>query len=145
MFAHLLDYMVGALTWGGCGEAHMPQHPWGRAAVKGYAPTSIVDLLRADAWPPTVQPISRRLANCGHWADAPPARTLLDCGKVLRSGEALTLQQRAVRWPAPNRASGGLLIAAALRRPGPRQQLVKLLHGPAVDELCEDVGQIGLR
>jgi hypothetical protein len=41
MFAHLLDYIVGASAWGGCVEAHMRQHPWGRDAVKGHAPASI--------------------------------------------------------------------------------------------------------
>jgi hypothetical protein len=35
MFAHLLDYIVDASAWGGCGDAHMRQHPWGRNAVKG--------------------------------------------------------------------------------------------------------------
>jgi hypothetical protein len=66
MFAHLVDYIVGASAWGA-------------------------------------------------------ARAPLDFGNVFRSGKALTLQQRAARWGAPNRASGGLLVAAALRRPGPRQ------------------------
>jgi Adenylate and Guanylate cyclase catalytic domain len=41
----------------------MGQPPWGRDAVKGYAPTSIVDLLRANIWRPAVQVVSRRLAN----------------------------------------------------------------------------------
>jgi len=29
--------------------------------------------------------------------------------------------------------------------PGPRQQFIEFLRGPAIDELCEDVGQISLR
>ena len=28
--------------------------------------------------------------------------------------------------------------------PGPRQQVIEFLHGPAIDELGEDVGQISL-
>src|SRR6201987_4939822 len=40
--------------------------------------------------------------------------------------------------------SGGLLVAARLVSPSPGQQGVELLHGPTIDELGEDVGQIGL-
>ena len=107
----------------------MRQHPQGWDAAKCYAPAS-----------------SRRTANLDHGtAEAPAARALLDFGKVLRSGTALTLQRRAARTAAPNRDSSGLLIAAALRGPSPGQKFVELLHGPTVDELCEDVGQISLR
>ena len=41
--------------------------------------------------------------------------------------------------------SGSELILAILFRPSPRQQLVELLHRPAVHQRGEDVGQIGLR
>jgi len=72
--------------------------------VKGYAPASIVDLLRADIWPPALQLISRRLANRDHGrADAPAARAPLDYGKVLRFGKAQTLQQRAACSAARNK------------------------------------------
>ena len=55
------------------------------------------------------------------------------------------------RPPNPSRhgpSSRGLLLAASfLTRvgPGPGQKLVDPPHGPAVDELGEDVSQIGLR
>src|SRR6516165_1377333 len=123
MLAHVVDYIVGASGWGGCGRAHMRRQFQGRDAARCYAPASIVEILRADA---------------------PAAGAPLDFGKMRRSGEAPTPQQRAPRAAAPKRHSSGLLIATTLRRPGPRQQLVELLHGPTVDELCEDVGQIGL-
>jgi hypothetical protein len=58
----------------------------------------------------------------------------------------------AVRWvnirPAvatrPGRSSGPL-IAGAVLRPTPREQLVKLLHGPTVDEFGKNIGQVSLR
>jgi TIR domain len=50
----------------------MRQHPQGRDAAKCYAPASIVELLRADIWPPALQLVSRRAANRDHGrADAP--------------------------------------------------------------------------
>src|SRR6201981_1938717 len=131
MLTHVVDYVVDASGWGGCGRAHMWQHAQGRDAARCHAPASIVELLRADIWPPAFQLFSRRAANRDHGrADPPPAHAPLDFGKVLRSGTALTLQKRAAGSAAPNRDSSGLLIAAVPRRPGPRQPFVALPHGP---------------
>src|SRR5215468_3777020 len=74
MLAHVVNYIVGASGWGGCGRAHMRQQFQGRDAVRCYAPASFVETLRADA---------------------PTARAPLDFGKMRRSGEAPTLQHRA--------------------------------------------------
>jgi hypothetical protein len=80
----------------------MRQHPQGRDAAKCYAPASIVELLRADIWPPALQLVSRRAANRDHGrADAPAARAPLDFGKVLRSSAALTLQRGRPGRPPP--------------------------------------------
>src|SRR5215471_11182285 len=79
MLAHVVDYIVGASGWGGCGRAHMRQQFQGRDAARCYAPASFVEILRADA---------------------PAARAPLDFGKMRRSGEAPTLQQRAPRGRA---------------------------------------------
>ena len=118
----MLTHIVGASDWGRRGRANMRQHPQSLA----------------------LQLIGRAAANRGR-GRCRRAHGPLDFGKVLGYGTAPTLPGRAARSTAPNRDSGGVLVAAALRGPGPWQQLVKLLHGPAVDELCEDIGQIGLR
>src|SRR6476661_5965680 len=47
-------------------------------------------------------------------------------------------------WLQRRPISGGHLIAAELLSPSPGKQVVNLLHGPAVDKLGKNVGQIGL-
>ena len=129
MLAHVVGYIVGASGWGGCVRAHMRQYPQGRDAAKCYASASSC---RAD---------NRDLGR----ADATAARPPLDFGKVLRSGTALTLQNGTARSAAPNHDSSGPLIAGAVLGPTPRQQRVKLFHGPTVDEFGKNIGQVSLR
>jgi hypothetical protein len=113
MLAHVIGYMVGAPGWGGYGRAHMPEQPQGLDAAKSYAPAS-----------------SQPAANGDRGrVDAPTGPRAARFRQVRGCGTALTLQRRAARSAAPNRGSSGLLIAAALRRPSPRQQWVGFFMG----------------
>ena len=82
--------------------------------AKGYAPASIVQLWWAETWAPAL--VDR------------------DHGWPVRQRLALPRQTD----------STGLFVTTALRRPSQRQQFVKLLHGPTIDALGEDAGQVSL-
>src|SRR5215470_5110156 len=76
-----------------------------------------------------------------------------DAANFYASTSIMELLRADVRPPAlqligrrvGNPDSSGLLLAAALHRPGPRQQFVELFHRPAIDEFGENVGQVSLR
>jgi hypothetical protein len=77
---------------------------------------------------------------------APRLDPILDTTLVSR--RRATPRKRSPSSSTHRPDSRGLLIAATFftwARPGPGQQRVDLLHGPAIDELGEDVSQISLR
>src|SRR6185436_2627147 len=47
--------------------------------------------------------------------------------------------------PKLGAASGSQLTVGGRTRPGPRQQIVQLLHGPAINKFCQDISKVSER